>query len=90
MELSADDRFDELDQASTEGLQALEFRLRGREFFLLHKIEHALAKTESGTFGDCEACDEPIALARLWARPEAELCIACKEEQEKDESQYAE
>lgn len=88
MELSTDDRFDEFDQASTGSLQALEFRLRGREFYLLHKIERALAKSEDGSFGECEECEEPISLARLWARPEAELCINCKEAQEKDETQY--
>ncbi len=89
MELPTEDRFDEVDLASTESLLAFEHRLRGREYFLLHKIERALVRFERGTFGECEECEEPIALARLWARPEAHLCVSCKEDQENEEHQYA-
>ena len=56
----------------------------------LQKIEHALLKIDQGTFGICEECDEPISLKRLQARPEAQLCIQCKEAQEKEEAVYAE
>lgn len=90
MILSADDRFDEVDQASSEYMQSFSFRLRGRERYLMSKIEHALRKIEEGTYGVCEECDEPISLKRLEARPEAPLCIQCKEAQEKEEAVYAE
>jgi DnaK suppressor protein len=89
MILSADDRFDEVDQASSEYMQSFSFRLRGRERYLMSKIEHALRKIEEGTYGVCEECDEPISLKRLEARPEAPLCIQCKEAQEKEEAVYA-
>ncbi len=89
MVLSPDDRFDEVDQASSEYMQAFSFRLRGRERHLMSKIEHALRKIEDGTYGVCEDCDEPISLKRLEARPEAPLCIQCKEAQEKEEAVYA-
>jgi DnaK suppressor protein len=90
MVLSPDDRFDEVDQASSEYMQAFSFRLRGREKFLMDKIELALRKIDEGTYGICEECEEMIALKRLQARPEAPLCIGCKEAQEKEEAVYAE
>lgn len=90
MVLSTDDRFDEVDQASSEYMQAFNFRLRGRESFLLQKINLALEKIAKNTYGICEECDEPISIKRLQARPEAPLCIQCKEAQEKEEAIFAE
>ncbi|MCX4244686.1 TraR/DksA family transcriptional regulator [Paraliomyxa miuraensis] len=90
MVIEADERMDEVDQASSEYMQAFSFRLRGRERFLLGKIEHALKKMEGHEYGLCEECEEQISLKRLQARPEAQLCIQCKEAQEKDEAIYAE
>ena len=89
MILSPDDRFDEVDQASSEYMQAFSFRLRGRERHLMNKIELALKKIEDTEYGVCEECDEPISIKRLEARPEAPLCIQCKEAQEKEEAVYA-
>jgi DnaK suppressor protein len=89
MVLAPEDRFDEVDQASSEYMQAFSFRLRGRERFLMDKIELALKKIDEGAFGTCEECEEPISLKRLQARPEAPLCIQCKEAQEKEEAVYA-
>lgn|SRR5690606_29139826 len=89
MVISSDERMDEVDQASSEYMQAFSFRLRGRERFLMSKIEIALQKIDDGTYGLCEECDEQISLKRLRARPEAQLCIQCKEAQEKEEAVYA-
>jgi DnaK suppressor protein len=89
MVIPADERMDEVDQASSEYMQAFSFRLRGRERFLMGKIERALQKIDEGTYGLCEECEEPISLKRLHARPEAQLCIQCKEAQEKEEAVYA-
>jgi DnaK suppressor protein len=79
---------DEIDQASSEYQQSMIFRLRDREKFLLAKIEKALARIESGTFGICERCEEEISLKRLEARPVTTLCIRCKEEQEQTEKSF--
>jgi len=43
----------------------------------LAEVEHALAKFEAGTYGLCENCGEPIAPARLEAKPGARFCINC-------------
>ncbi len=89
MTLDADDLPDEMDLASSEYLQSFTFRLRGREKTFLQKIDHALAKSDAGTFGVCEECEEPISLKRLEARPETTLCIRCKEDQERMEKDYS-
>lgn len=42
------------------------------------EIDKALAKMETGTYGVCERCANPIPKARLKALPYASLCVACK------------
>ncbi len=83
-----DDLPDEIDLASSEYTQSMVFRLRDREKFLLKKIDDALARIESGTYGICEICEEEISVKRLEARPVTTMCIRCKEEQEKAEKSY--
>jgi DnaK suppressor protein len=78
-----DDFPDEMDIASSEVSLQFAGRLREREQGLLSKIDAALAKIDRGDYGDCVMCGEAIGLARLRARPVAELCIECKSEQEK-------
>ena len=80
-----DDFPDEMDIASSEVSLQFAGRLREREQGLLSKIDAALAKIESGEYGECVSCGEAIGVARLKARPVAELCIECKSEQEKIE-----
>lgn len=80
---------DEMDLASSEYMQSFTFRLRGRERVFLQKIEKALKKLDEGVFGVCEDCEEPISVKRLEARPETELCIRCKEDQERMERDFA-
>lgn len=43
----------------------------------LTDVELALAKLDSGTFGACENCGNPIPPARLEAKPAARLCMEC-------------
>ncbi|MGO9487991.1 MAG: TraR/DksA family transcriptional regulator [Solirubrobacteraceae bacterium] len=43
----------------------------------LDRTERALAKLAEGSYGRCDACGEPIAPARLKARPESALCLSC-------------
>ena len=83
MTLDASELPDEMDLASSEYMQSFTFRLRGRERVFLKKIEKALKKLDEGVFGVCDDCEEPISVKRLEARPETELCIRCKEDQER-------
>jgi DnaK suppressor protein len=43
----------------------------------LAEVEHALSKFDAGSYGRCENCGQPIAPARLEAKPAARLCINC-------------
>ncbi|MCB9729325.1 MAG: TraR/DksA C4-type zinc finger protein [Deltaproteobacteria bacterium] len=79
---------DEVDLASAEYEQAFEHRLRDREKGLLRKLEKALKRIDDGEYGECESCGNFIGAKRLSARPEATLCIECKEEQERVESKF--
>lgn len=89
MVLDTNDLPDEMDLASSEALQSFEFRLRGREKAHLTKLSLALRRIEDGSYGMCVECDEPINKKRLEARPETQLCIRCKEDQERDERVYS-
>ena len=83
--VNSDDRYDELDQATTDVEQSMRMRLRNREVLYIKKIDEALNRIEEGSFGECTECGEDIELKRLEARPTANLCVSCKEEQEKKE-----
>ena len=80
---------DEADQAVNELNLNLSLRLHERHAHLLHKIDQALGRIETHTFGQCEQCEEELSVPRLKARPVATLCIACKEEQERRERVFA-
>lgn len=43
----------------------------------LDDLNHALHKIDSGTYGVCEQCGEPIAETRLEAIPAGRLCMNC-------------
>jgi RNA polymerase-binding transcription factor DksA len=43
----------------------------------LRRFEAALARIESGTFGLCIDCEQPIERSRIDQMPLAEQCTAC-------------
>ena len=74
-------REEEADEASElEKRLALEERLRES----LNEVEHALQKYETGTYGLCDSCGQPIEEGRLEAIPQASLCLSCKANQAKE------
>lgn len=79
---------DSVDIAALEINQNSLLKIGKRELNHLKKIDAALAKFEDGTYGECENCGEQIAVARLMARPVAQLCIDCKTAQENEERRY--
>jgi DnaK suppressor protein len=79
---------DSVDLASLEINQNSLVKVGKRELNHLKKIDAALKKMEDGTYGECENCGEQIAVARLLARPVAQLCIDCKTAQENEERKY--
>jgi DnaK suppressor protein len=50
---------------------------------VLGEIDAALERIETGTYGACQRCGNPVGLERLEALPWAILCIDCKRKQER-------
>ncbi|MBI3357820.1 MAG: TraR/DksA C4-type zinc finger protein [Nitrospirae bacterium] len=73
------------DQASAEVDQNFSMRIRERERKLLKKIDEALDRMNTATYGICERCGGDIPYKRLKARPVTTLCIECKTLQEQEE-----
>ena len=48
----------------------------------LQRVDRALAKFTSGTYGYCESCGQPIDFARLKALPDARFCLKCQRQRE--------
>ncbi len=51
--------------------------LGARELNHLQEIADAILRLDAGRFGRCVDCDEPIAIERLRASPEAARCTSC-------------
>lgn len=79
---------DELDEANDEAAISTVLWLRNRESNLLMLIDDALERIDSGEYGTCEVCGEPIDTARLKVRPFTSMCIHCKEIEERRNKQY--
>lgn len=73
------------DQATAEVDQNFTLRLKEREQKLLKKIDDALDRMATHTYGICLRCGEEIPYKRLKARPVTTLCIDCKTQQEREE-----
>ena len=76
------------DRASLETERAIELRTRDRERKLISKIDAALSRIDTGTYGFCEETDQPIGIRRLEARPIATLSIEAQERHERMERTY--
>lgn len=75
---------DEADLANSALNTDLALDARARESREIQLVSDALQKIESGQYGQCSECHEPIPLARLEALPFAEYCIDCQEELERE------
>ncbi len=76
------------DRASTESERSLQLRTRDRARKLISKIDEALERIESGTYGYCEETSETISLQRLEARPVATLSLEAQERHERMEKMH--
>ena len=80
---------DIVDQASSQTEKNVEMHTINRQIKLLSKIDKAIKKINSDTYGYCEETGEPIGLKRLIARPIATLSIEAQEKHEKNEKIFA-
>lgn len=55
----------------------LSLTLLENEELLIEEINAALERIEQGTFGDCEACHQPIKAERLQVLPFTRHCLEC-------------
>jgi DnaK suppressor protein len=78
---------DQVDSANDHILLNESLRFSKRETMFLKKIVKALERADAGEYGECQECGEHINYQRLMARPTSEMCITCKEDSERDESQ---
>ncbi|MDH5492578.1 MAG: TraR/DksA C4-type zinc finger protein [Myxococcales bacterium] len=56
---------------------------RGQQQRRLGQVRVALAALEAGEYGVCRACEEPIGMRRLSARPESPFCLPCQARRER-------
>jgi len=73
---------DPADRATIEEEHALELRTRDRERKLLKKIEQSIVRIDAGDYGYCDETGEPIGVARLIARPTANLSLEAQQRRE--------
>lgn len=76
-------RGDEADLAATAQAKEQSLWLANDQKQRLAQIEQALARIESGKYGICDVCGQPIAPARMEAMPHATLCIECQSKSER-------
>jgi len=74
---------DEEDQAAVSLLAETYLSLLGPKRQELEAIEEALHRLENGSYGECEACGQPIEPRRLEVMPETPFCRACMSQKEK-------
>jgi DnaK suppressor protein len=79
---------DPADRATIEEEHALELRTRDRERKLLKKVQQSIALIDSGDYGWCEETGEPIGIARLLARPTANLSLEAQQRRELKQKLY--
>ncbi len=76
-------RVGRLSRADALQTQALEIELKRRRSLELKRIAAALQRIESGDYGFCITCGEPISAQRLEVDPAAAQCIRCASQAER-------
>lgn len=71
------------DSASETLDREMELSIGDNADHLLESIDAALGRIDTGAYGNCERCGQPIASDRLEALPWATKCIECKRLEER-------
>lgn len=72
-------RVAEDDQAQISHDEFVSLRINSLDYAQLRLIEEALDRLDSGDYGRCLACEEPIPPKRLRAVSWARYCVACQD-----------
>ncbi len=73
---------DPADMAANAYTKELLISMSDNDRRLLELIDEALGRVESGDFGECVNCGEPIQEKRLNAVPWARYCLRCQDMKE--------
>ena len=73
---------DPADMAANAYTKELLISMSDNDRMLLGLIDEALARVESGDYGECVNCGEPILEKRLNAVPWARYCLRCQDMKE--------
>lgn len=71
------------EEAQKSDLSALFDQLDGLEQMEIEKIDRALAKIATASYGTCEKCGKPISMERLKSLPASPYCTSCARKAEK-------
>ncbi|WP_405917361.1 TraR/DksA family transcriptional regulator [Streptomyces sp. NBC_00728] len=74
---------DQADTGTKNITREHEMALNSNAREMLEQTERALDRLDTGTYGLCENCGDPIGKARMQAFPRATLCVECKQKQER-------
>ncbi len=72
-------RVAEGDQAQITHDEFVSLHLNSLDYLQLRLVDEALDRLDSGDYGVCLSCEEPIPLKRLQALPWARYCVPCQE-----------
>jgi DnaK suppressor protein len=72
-------RVAEEDQAQITHDEFVSLHLNSLDYWQLRLVDEALDRLDSGDYGICLACEEPIPPKRLRALPWARYCVPCQE-----------
>lgn len=69
---------DSLDTSADNARVEVSAAVEAAAHLALDDIEAALARMDAGRYGYCAQCDRPIPVERLFAIPQAPLCMHCQ------------
>ena len=72
-------RVAEEDQAQLTHDEFVSLRLNSIDYVQLRLVDEAIDRLDSGDYGICLSCEEPIPAKRLRALPWARYCVPCQE-----------
>jgi len=78
---------DSVEDGDARMMSTLDLTQLGRHEQELREVQAARVRMRQGSYGLCSTCEEPIAFARLRARPDARLCLVHEAQWEKDHPQ---
>lgn len=72
-------RVAEEDQAQLSHDEFIYLQMNSLDYEKLRLVDEALDRLETGEYGICQRCEEPISPKRLQAIPWAKYCVQCQE-----------